>query len=220
MLEELIFIHLVMKLCLHDIKMFFSLNTCSCCWVSTMCCEHRVKKMRKKGTREQLLISNHDTIASMFPLSIIACASLSNYQTVTCFFKHFRANAVLGRLRHCKATMVSLVNILNILNILHILNSYLDHLHPAKAADAKGGDHLEVVQGDVHVPAVPCRSVITLCIDGVFHLSRKRYNLCPAILALIGKELYQNNNLEQHCQRHFHRYNCHHRFIIAIIVDF
>ena len=156
----------------------------------------------------------------MLPLSIIFFASQSNYESVTCFFKHFRANAVLGRLRHCKATMVSLVNILNILNILHILNSYLDHLHPAKAADAKGGDHLEVVQGDVHVPAAPCRSIITLCIDGVFHLSRKGYNLCPAIIAKNYKELYQNNQLKQHYQRHFYCYNYHHRFIIAIIVDF
>ena len=48
LVEGLILIHLVMKLCLHDIKMFFSLNTCSCCWVSTMCCEHRVKKMREQ----------------------------------------------------------------------------------------------------------------------------------------------------------------------------
>ena len=62
MLEELIIIHLVMKLCLHDIKMFFSLNTCSCCWVSTMCCEHRVRvKKMQEMRRQQLLISNHDT---------------------------------------------------------------------------------------------------------------------------------------------------------------
>ena len=32
-------IHLVMKLCLQDMRMFFSLKTCSCCCVSTMCCK-------------------------------------------------------------------------------------------------------------------------------------------------------------------------------------
>ena len=55
---------------------------------------------------------------------------------------------------------------------------------------------------------------------GCISSNRKVCNLCPAILALIGKELYQNNQLEQHYQRHFHCYNYHHRFIIAIIVDF
>ena len=136
----------------------------------------------------------------MLPLSIIFFASQSNYESATCFFKHFRANAVLGRLRHCNAVGELHYHLEHFEHFEHFeyyLNSYLDHLHPAKAADAKGGDHLEVVQGDVHVPAAPCWSIITLCIDSVFNLSRKGYNLCPAIMAKNYKELYQNNCVTQ-----------------------
>ena len=37
--------YLVMKMCLQDIRIFFSLNTCSCCWVSTMCCFFKHSRM-------------------------------------------------------------------------------------------------------------------------------------------------------------------------------